>query len=156
MTKVEAHNLKPIQHNKSTKKGKSTKPADDRKATLSRVARVKKIAHALNTEPSATLVEAVTTDDKVLTILSRGKPPRSIEVAQRPVRSKRDQVTALLSSSDGATIADLMRCTGWQAHSVRGFLSGTIRKRKGLLLLKVRDEQGVLRYRVQSNGAATP
>jgi hypothetical protein len=92
---------------------------------------------------------------------SRAQSSGLINVSQRQdgrgsVRSKLDQVTSLLSSSDGATIADLMRCTGWQAHSVRGFLSGTIRKRKGLLLLKVRDEQGVLRYRIHSNGSATP
>src|SRR6266508_5006318 len=62
--------------------------------------------------------------------------------------SKSVRIAALLSRSGGATIAELMKMTGWQAHSVRGFLSGALKKRKGLLVSGQKDEAGVMRYRI--------
>lgn len=47
-------------------------------------------------------------------------------------RTKTDQIIALLKRPTGATLATLMAATGWQAHSVRGFISGQLRKRMGL------------------------
>lgn len=46
--------------------------------------------------------------------------------------TKAHTLIALLKSKRGATIAGLMSATGWQEHSVRGFLSGALRKRFGL------------------------
>jgi hypothetical protein len=53
----------------------------------------------------------------------------------------------MLQSSKGATIATMMKATGWQQHSVRGFLAGVVRKRLKLKLHSNRVEGGRV-YRI--------
>jgi len=57
--------------------------------------------------------------------------------------SKTTHVLDLLKRSGGATLKELMKATGWQAHSVRGFLSGALGKKMGLKVTSIRaaDEQ---------------
>ena len=60
--------------------------------------------------------------------------------------SKSEQILKLLRRKKGASISDLRQATGWQAHSVRGFLSATVKKRMGLALQSERSGKGERRY----------
>ena len=62
--------------------------------------------------------------------------------------SKKAHVLVLLRSSSGATVAAMAKATGWQHHSVRGFLSGVVRRKLGLNLVSEAGEHGRL-YRVK-------
>ena len=69
----------------------------------------------------------------------------------RPVRrNKSEELIALLKRPTGATLPQLIDASGWQAHSVRGFLSGTVKKRMGLPIESVPDAQGGRRYRIKA------
>jgi hypothetical protein len=62
--------------------------------------------------------------------------------------SKKQTVIDLLGQEGGATLANLMAATGWQAHSVRGFISGMLRKQLGLAIERVSHGDGGSRYRI--------
>jgi len=71
-------------------------------------------------------------------------------------QSKQSHVIAMLRSPAGATIDAMMKATGWQQHSVRGFLAGVVRKRLNLKLSS--DKVGGKRiYQIKSSngGKAT-
>ena len=60
--------------------------------------------------------------------------------------SKSGAIIALLKREGGATLEEMMTATGWQKHSVRGFMAGALRK-KGLIVASEKTDQG-RRYRV--------
>jgi hypothetical protein len=62
--------------------------------------------------------------------------------------SKKAEVLALLQRIKGATLVELMNATAWQAHSVRGFLSGSLGKKMGLQIESTKREDGERVYRL--------
>lgn len=67
--------------------------------------------------------------------------------------SKQDTVLAMLRSKSGVTVAALMKATDWQAHSVRGFLSGVLKKRLKLNVTSAKDGEERV-YRIASEAPA--
>jgi hypothetical protein len=64
--------------------------------------------------------------------------------------SKTNKILDLLKRPGGVTSKELMKATGWQAHSVRGFLSGTIGKKMGLTVTSTKGEDGERSYAVKA------
>jgi len=62
--------------------------------------------------------------------------------------TKQQTCLDLLGRREGATIEDLQQATGWQKHSVRGFLAGAVRKKFGLTLISEKPDAGSRRYRI--------
>ena len=98
------------------------------------------------------------------TVSSKSKSARASVKPSHPVTvsdagkkndtgSKQGRVIALLQSPSGTTIAGMMQETGWQQHSVRGFLAGVIRK-KLKLKLDSNKVDGNRVYRIK--GEVTP
>jgi hypothetical protein len=63
--------------------------------------------------------------------------------------SKTSQILELLKRPGGVTSTELMKSTGWQAHSVRGFLSGTVGKKMGLTVVSTKGETGERTYSIK-------
>jgi hypothetical protein len=64
--------------------------------------------------------------------------------------SKHDKLLKLLRSKNGASIGEMQKTTGWQPHSVRGFLAGTVKKKQGLPLSSKIDKSGQRRYFIEA------
>jgi hypothetical protein len=83
-----------------------------------------------------------------------GQQHRSSTQQQGRAGSKQARIIAMLRASSGANIDDMVHATGWQQHSVRGFLAGVIRKKLGLNLVSEAAENGRI-YRITDRTAST-
>ena len=79
------------------------------------------------------------------------KPSKS---TRKPVKvntgAKSAQIVSLLQRQSGASISELMKVTGWQAHSVRGFISGTLKRKQGFIINSTVEEGKDRRYLIVS------
>ncbi len=77
--------------------------------------------------------------------ITRGKSKAKIVLPT--AKSKQEAIIQLLKRVQGASIEELMEATGWQRHSVRGTLSGVLKKRLGLPVITECGEHGRI-YRI--------
>jgi hypothetical protein len=123
MTKFEASNLKSTERTKLRKRPQSSRATARLTAARSDRPSAKTAVHAQNPEPL------------------KGPPSEAV--------TKHDKILALLSRGDGATLLEMMEMSGWQKHSVRGFLAGTVKKRHGFMLTSSKVEGELRRYRIE-------
>jgi outer membrane biosynthesis protein TonB len=64
--------------------------------------------------------------------------------------SKTETILALMKQPGGTTLKAIMEATQWQAHSVRGFISGTLGKKMGLTVVSARGENGGRSYSINA------
>jgi hypothetical protein len=95
--------------------------------------------------------EAQTTAHKAAKLKPSKPPARQLpQSSSQPkdrTESKQARIIAMLRTPSGATIEAMMQATGWQQHSVRGFLAAVVRKKLGLNLVSVKEEAGRI-YRI--------
>ena len=79
---------------------------------------------------------------------STKKASRGRKAATAREGSKKAQIISMLQQPNGATLGALIDLTGWQPHSVRGFLSGGLSKKMGLNVQAFKREGGERAYRI--------
>jgi hypothetical protein len=87
---------------------------------------------------------------KPATQSAAGRPPRSSSQQAGRAESKQARIIGMLRTPGGATIEAMVHASGWQQHSVRGFLAGVVRKRLGLNLISEAGDGGRV-YRIDDH-----
>ena len=86
---------------------------------------------------------------KQKTTTSPGKKKRKAPTASDAApKTKLSQLESMLRRKDGATIAQIATTLGWQPHSVRGAISGSLKKKQGLTIASEKTEDGRHVYRI--------
>jgi hypothetical protein len=111
------------------------------------VARIWRAIQALTPTPAQHAAEAVPKKAKT----AKEAKPKGDAAGPKEARegSKKAIVLELLRRPEGATLADIQSATGWQAHSVRGFLSGALVKKMGLAVESFQTPEGARAYRIK-------
>ena len=94
---------------------------------------------------------------KAVTSRQRGRMAKSGKQARRAEKavtaregSKAAQILELLKRPGGATLQQIMKVSQWQPHSVRGFISGMLRKKMGLAVESTKGEDGQRTYSLEA------
>ena len=126
---------------------KPVKKFTDRKAA---VARIWKAIQRLTPAPApeATPVASKKAPSKKSAVKGEGRATAPKGGTNARGGSKKAEVLDLLRRKQGATLSEIMNATGWQAHSVRGFISGALTKKQGLNVESFRNEGKERTYRI--------
>jgi hypothetical protein len=109
-------------------------------------ARLHEVWNALpGTHPVSKFTDRKTAVHRIWNEIQKLKPVPS---PRKHPATKADQILALLKQPGGATLQSITKATGWQAHSVRGFISGHLVKKMKLRVQSFRrDGERVYRIR---------
>jgi Protein of unknown function (DUF3489) len=86
-------------------------------------------------------------------VAKRSAKPGHLPLASTGSGTKQEAILALLREPEGTTIATITKATGWQPHSVRGFLTAVVRKKLGLTLLSEKPGEARV-YRIVAKDVA--
>ncbi len=84
--------------------------------------------------------------------MTKTEKTKAKKAGSAKARTKGEQIVAMLRRPTGASIAELIKATGWQAHSVRGFLSGSLKKKRNIEVSSNMTD-GTRRYLIARGGA---
>ena len=76
------------------------------------------------------------------------KPAPAKKASTPRAESKTAKVLEMIRRPKGATLAEIMKATGWQPHSVRGFISGAVGKKMGLAVESTKNDEGERLYKL--------
>ena len=133
---------------------KPVKKFTDRKTAVARIWKAIQKLDGGTPEPAAATQETAPAAPKA----AKGAPKKakatktaSAKGGARAPResSKKAIVLDLLRRKEGATLTEIMKATEWQAHSVRGFISGTITKKMGLKVESTKNDAGERLYKTK-------
>ena len=131
---------------------KPVKRFTDRKAAVARIWDAIQVLLANVAKPVAHVAPAKSKRNKDVPKSKRrhtARPAAKDPVSVAREGSKKSEVIDLMRRSHGATLAEIMELTGWQAHTVRGFVSGTLIKKLGLNVESFRSNEKERTYRVK-------
>lgn len=77
-----------------------------------------------------------------------GGTTKASKPADAATKTKLGQLEAMLQRPEGATIAQLSKALDWQAHSIRGAMSGSLKKKQGLKITASKEEGADRVYRI--------
>lgn len=131
----------------TTKSQPDASPIPNKRATVTQTLRAKAAGKQANSPATSQLPYHKRQNAQST---AKGQP-----VPAAPGASKQSRIIARLETAPGASIAQLVELTGWQPHSVRGVISGVLRKKLGF---EVKSEQcpktGERLYRILGPAAA--
>ncbi len=113
---------------------KPVKKFTDRKTAVARIWKAVQKLEAASTPQAPPVAPEVATATKQATAREGSKKAIVLELIRRP---------------DGASLKEIQAATEWQAHSVRGFISGSLTKKMGLNVESFKRDDGERRYRVK-------
>ncbi len=120
----------------ATKKATSTKGSTRKPGAPKGVKRAAKATTPAKAAKAATATKAV----KATAPAKAASTPRT--------ESKKATVLALMRRTEGVTLAEIAKVTEWQAHSIRGFISGSLGKKMGLAVESTKNEAGERVYKI--------
>ena len=108
-------------------------------------------AKTLGANSSASSKPQGTKRKKVANTAQHSKPATKSDISKN---TKAELILKKLRTAKGASIDMLIAETGWQAHSIRGFLSAVVKKKLALNLVSENGKDGVRRYHIESDAKA--